>query len=60
MILRTPSYLFNTTGMTAMTFAIGGIAWWMPDYLQTRGVPPVHGIEARSLILVLALRSRYT
>jgi len=48
-ILKTPSYLLNTTGMTAMTFAIGGIAWWMPDYLQTRGVAPVHGIEARTI-----------
>jgi MFS family permease len=48
-ILKTPSYLLNTSGMTAMTFAIGGIAWWMPDYLQTRGVAPVRGIEARTV-----------
>ncbi len=30
---RTPSYVINTLGMTAMTFALGGVAWWMPDYI---------------------------
>jgi MFS family permease len=33
-LLRTPSYIYCTIGMTAMTFALGGIAWWMPAYLQ--------------------------
>jgi MFS family permease len=32
-ILRIKSFLFNTLAMAAMTFAIGGIAWWMPRYL---------------------------
>jgi MFS family permease len=32
-ILKTPSYLFNTAAMTAMTFAIGGFSFWMPAYL---------------------------
>src|SRR5262249_13231373 len=31
---RTPSYIYCTLGMTAMTFALGGIAFWMPAYLQ--------------------------
>ena len=35
-LLRTPSYVFCTLGMAAMTFAIGGIAFWMPFYLQQR------------------------
>jgi len=35
-LLRTPSYVLCTLGMAAMTFAMGGIAFWMPDYLQTR------------------------
>src|SRR5262245_11723986 len=35
-LLRTPSYVLNTLGMTAMTFAIGGLAFWMPDYLEWR------------------------
>lgn len=33
-ILRTPSYLFNTLGMTGMTFAMGAIGFWMPRYIQ--------------------------
>jgi MFS family permease len=31
--LRTPSYVLDTLGMAAMTFAIGALAYWMPDYL---------------------------
>jgi MFS family permease len=33
-LVRTPSYVFCTLGMTAMTFAMGGIAFWMPYYLK--------------------------
>ena len=37
-LLRNRSYVLNTLGMTAMTFAIGGIAFWMPTYLiEERG-----------------------
>jgi MFS family permease len=32
-ILRNRSYLLDTLGMTAMTFAIGGIGFWMPKYI---------------------------
>src|SRR6185295_16866918 len=32
--LRTPSYVLCTLGMAAMTFAIGGIAFWMPYFLR--------------------------
>src|SRR5262249_8484878 len=35
-LLRTPSSVFNTLGMTAMTFAVGGIAVWMPTYIYER------------------------
>ena len=35
-LLRIPSYLLNTAAMTAMTFAIGGIAFWIPKYMQQR------------------------
>ncbi len=35
-LLRTPSYVYGTLGMTAMTFALGGISFWMPYYLETR------------------------
>lgn len=30
---RTKSYVFCTAGMAAMTFAVGGIAFWMPKYV---------------------------
>src|SRR5262249_26274462 len=40
LILATPSYVLNTLGMTAMTFAVGGIAYWMPRYVHfNRGEP---------------------
>jgi MFS family permease len=32
-ILKIPSYLIDTAGMAAMTFAIGGFSFWMPAYL---------------------------
>ncbi len=35
-IIKIPSYLMNTLGMTMMSFAIGGLAFWMPEYLKQR------------------------
>ena len=36
---RTPSYLLNCLAMTAMTFAVGGLAAWVPTYLvRVRGM----------------------
>src|SRR5712692_3208191 len=35
LLLRTPSYVINTAAMTALTFAIGGIAAWVPDYIYS-------------------------
>ena len=35
-LLHTPSYVLCTLGMSAMTFAIGGIAFWMPSFLEGR------------------------
>jgi len=32
-LLRIPSYRYNTLAMTAMTFAIGGMAFWIPSYI---------------------------
>jgi MFS family permease len=34
-LLRTRSYLINTAAMTALTFAIGGMSAWVPDYIYT-------------------------
>lgn len=39
-LLRTPSYVLCTLGMIAMTFSIGGIAVWMPFYLEKLGSQP--------------------
>ncbi len=33
-LVRIPSFIFNTVAMTAMTFAIGGVAFWVPSYLH--------------------------
>lgn len=33
-LAHTPSYVLNTLGMTAMTFAVGGMAFWMPTYIS--------------------------
>jgi MFS transporter, Spinster family, sphingosine-1-phosphate transporter len=39
-LVRTPSFVLNTLGMSAMTFAMGGIAFWMADYVaEFRKVP---------------------
>jgi len=33
-LLSIPSYLLDSLGMTALTFAIGGISYWMPHYVH--------------------------
>jgi MFS transporter, Spinster family, sphingosine-1-phosphate transporter len=35
-LAHTPSYVLNTLGMTTLTFAVGGIAVWMPTYIYER------------------------
>lgn len=38
--LKTPSYVYCSLGMAAMTFALGGIGFWMPYFLErTPGAP---------------------
>lgn len=39
-LARNRSYVFDTLGMTAMTFAMGGMSAWMPQYLCG---DPAHG-----------------
>jgi len=54
-LLKIPSYLVNTAAMTAMTFAIGGVAIWMPTYLTVdRGLSPEQSGWYFGLILVVA------
>ncbi len=37
------SFLYTTLGMATMTFALGGMAYWMPTFLErVRGVPLDH------------------
>ena len=39
-LIHNRSYVLNTAAIAAMTFAIGGISFWMPRYLtETRGLP---------------------
>ncbi len=47
-LLKTPSYVLNTAGMTAMTFALGGIAFWVPAYLEYRQVDKLFDVDAKS------------
>ncbi len=56
-LFRIPSYFCNTAGMTLMTFAIGGIAWWMPAYLQYRDAPPLGPIDRVTLFGIIVASS---
>jgi MFS family permease len=47
-LLHNPSYIFNTLGMAAMTFALGGLGFWMPAYLDWRQVPDIGPLGPRT------------
>jgi MFS family permease len=53
-LLRTPSFVLCTLGMAAMTFAIGGIAFWMPYYLESRPGAPASSTIIFGAITALA------
>jgi MFS family permease len=54
MLARIPSYTINCAAMTAMTFAIGGIAFWLPSYLdKERGISPATARLASGGIVVV-------
>jgi MFS family permease len=39
-LIQNRSFLFTTLGMAAMTFALGGMAYWMPTFFaRERGLP---------------------
>jgi MFS family permease len=45
-LARTPSYVINTVAMAAMTFALGGMAFWMPTYIsEFRGLNDLAGVS---------------
>jgi MFS family permease len=52
-LFRTPSYVLCSLGMTCMTFALGGIAVWMPYYLEHR--PGVHRFPTTTFGAVLLI-----
>jgi MFS transporter, Spinster family, sphingosine-1-phosphate transporter len=33
-LLRNPAFLTATFGLATLTFAMGGISWWMPEFLR--------------------------
>ena len=57
-LLKTPSIIFNILGMTANTFAIGGIAYWFPYYVsifRQNGTEQEAGIIMGLLIVISGL-----
>ena len=54
LLLRTPSFAFNCAAQTAMTFALGGLAFWMAAYLIFRKQPPEVAIPIFGGITVVA------
>ena len=55
-LLRTPSFVFDTLGMTAMSFGMGALAFWMPDYLEGHPDADLFGIERRTVFgIIVAL-----
>ncbi|MFI5183152.1 MAG: spinster family MFS transporter [Vicinamibacteria bacterium] len=39
-LLKVPSFVWTTLGMAAMTFALGGLAYWVPTFFhRLRGIP---------------------
>jgi MFS family permease len=53
-LLRNRSFVFNCLAQTAMTFALGGLAYWMSDYLSFRGQPPQLAVPIFGGIMVVA------
>ena len=56
-LFRTPSYVFNCAAQTAMTFAMGGIGFWVAAYLKFRGEPASSTKFFGAIIVVAGLVS---
>jgi MFS family permease len=54
-LLRIKSYVWNTLAMTALTFAMGGLSFWVPGYLAYRGLPPESRIVFGGMLVVAGL-----
>jgi MFS transporter, Spinster family, sphingosine-1-phosphate transporter len=53
-LFRTRSYLINCVAQTLMTFAVGGLAFWVPAYLRFRGQSSDVGMPIFGMITVVA------
>ena len=53
-LLRTKGFVFNCAAQTAMTFALGGLAFWMPAYLIYRKQSPALATPVFGGITVVA------
>ena len=53
-LLRTRSFVFNCLAQTAMTFALGGLAFWMSAYLIFRNQSPAQATSIFGGITVVA------
>lgn len=56
-LIRTRSYAFNMVAQTAMTFAAGGLGFWIAEYLNSRGQPPQSRIIFGGITVVAGLIS---
>jgi MFS family permease len=54
-LLRNRSYMINCAAMTLMTFAIGGVAFWMPKYVQQRMLPRYPASDPKELLASINL-----
>lgn len=53
-LLRQRPYVLTVLGYAAYTFALGGLAWWMPSFLErVRGIPAVKASAGFGEIVVI-------
>ncbi len=53
-LFKTKSYLINCAAQTLMTFAVGGLGYWVSAYLEYRHQSPAAGKSTFGLITVVA------
>jgi MFS family permease len=53
-LFQTRSYLINCIAQTLMTFAVGGLGFWIPAYLRFRNQSPAVGMSIFGGITVVA------
>lgn len=53
-LFQTRSYLANCIAQTLMTFAVGGLGYWVSEYLSFRNQSPAAGRTTFGLITVIA------